>query len=347
MPTEFRLLKRGMNDYDEDDQILFDDEAAAETLKRYRAKGIDLMADYEHMSLSVPAQIAPASAKRWVPEVRGGDLMATQIAWTEKAKAMLAAGEYRYFSIACKVDTKSKRCVELMGCGFALTNNPAGHGIEALVAASRKLTDESDDEENMSKTIIVALGLGADAEESVAVAKAASLTGLERDVLELTKAKSVSEALEALRANAKAGEQVVALNAKVRFAEFDALVKQGLADKKITPAQAKPDGSVGELRAREDGVELLKKRLRDAAAIVEKPGEGPREGGAGGGGPIDPAAVQLTEQEIKIAKDLVGNNPVALKKHLGQLRAYKAARASGQQLDEAIMTATARQQEVR
>lgn len=132
-PTEFQLLKPGRNAYI-GDELLFDDQAAAEVMKRYRARGLDLMADYEHQSLASPPVIAPAAAKRWVPEVRGGSLLATQIAWTEQARRMLMAGEYRYFSIACRFTPSTKRVTEVVN--FALTNLPAADNIAPLMAAS-------------------------------------------------------------------------------------------------------------------------------------------------------------------------------------------------------------------
>jgi phage I-like protein len=333
VPTEFRLLKRGVNQYDSGDEIIWDDASAEETLKRYRMRGVDLMADYEHQTLVEPPVEAPASAKRWVPEVRGGDLVATSIAWTDKAKAYLAAGEYRYFSIACRVNTKTKRCVQLIN--FALTNNPAGHGITALVAASQRFSGEEPDQdgENM-KTIIVALGLGAETEEATAIAKASTLAKLERDVLDVTKAKSLDEARGTLVAFAQANEQVIALNAKIRASEFDALVKEGMTARKLSPAQSKGDW-LATMRAREGGVSELKEFLATAPQLIDKGGEAPREGGPSGEPEISP-------QELEIARKLVGTNPVVLKAHLEQLRTYKARRAAGEPLAEAVMTATSR-----
>lgn len=318
VPTEFCLLKSGVNTYNDGDTILFDDKSAEETMRRYRARGIDLMADYEHMSLARPPMQAPASAKKWVPDMRGGDLFASQIAWTEKAKSMLSAGEYRYFSIACRVDAKSNRCVELIN--FALTNTPAANGIAPLVAASRTFQTN---EESM-KTIIVALGLNADTEESAAVSKASKLADLERDVLALTKAKSLSEAIGVLTAQAQSHEQVVALSAKVkqlesdqRGAEFDKLVALGQDSKQISPAQAKSDWIV-KMRGREDGVEQLKaflasapKQASDVKEIVEA------------AAPNAEADVEITAIDRKIAVTLMGPDPVMQKKHLDELRAYR------------------------
>jgi phage I-like protein len=276
------------------------------------------MADYEHMSLARPPVPAPASAKRWVPEVRNGALVAAQIAWTDKAKSMLAAGEYRYFSIACRVDAKSGRCVELIN--FALTNLPAGNGLQALVAASRNFENEED----MSKTLIVALGLNADADESAAVAKASRLADLERDVLALTKAKTLTDAVGILAAHAQAHEQVLALTGEVaglkqaqRSIEFDALVKQGQDANQITPAMASSDW-IKSLRGREDGCVQLKSFLSAAPKLTAKKDEIVENEK-----PV--AEVEISAIDKQIAKRLVGDDPAALKKHLDELKAHRLA----------------------
>lgn len=134
VPSELRLFHAGLNEYSDGDKILFDDVAAESVMTRVAARTIDFMADYEHQSLIKPPIEAPASAKKWTPELRNGDLMATDIKWTDRAKSMIAAGEYRYYSIAAKVDPKTSRAVEVIN--FALTNNPAAIGIAPLKAAS-------------------------------------------------------------------------------------------------------------------------------------------------------------------------------------------------------------------
>jgi phage I-like protein len=314
-PTDFRLLAAGINTYSDGDKILFDADSADEVMRRYRARGIDLMADYEHQSLVRPPVIAPASAKKWTPEVRGGDLYATAIGWTDKAKSMLAAGEYRYFSIACRVDEKTGRCVELIN--FALTNLPAADGISALVAASRNFNES----ENDMKTVIVALGLNAEANESEAVSRASRLAELERDVLALTRAKTLTEASGALQAMRQSHEQVVALSAKVaqlesasRAVEFDALVKQGQDDKQITKAMSEGDW-LKLLRTKEDGVAQLKSFLATAPKLAAKSNEIVEAAPS--------AEPEVTAIDKRIAANLVGPDPAAQKKHLEELKAYR------------------------
>lgn len=141
VPSELRLFHEGVNEYADGDRILFDEEAAQSIMSRYQSRGIDMMADYEHQSLQRPPIEAPASAKKFTPEVRGDGLYAADIRWTDRARQMITAGEYRYYSIAAKVDPKTGRAVELIN--FALTNNPAAIGIAPLKAASANQTQET------------------------------------------------------------------------------------------------------------------------------------------------------------------------------------------------------------
>lgn len=319
VPTEFVLLKAGRNSY-LGDEMLFDEIAAQSVMSIYSKRGIELMADYEHQSLvgSMPGDKrapieAPASAKKWTPELRNGDLVATNIVWTPRAKKMIADGEYRYFSIACLADEKSRRVMQVIN--FGLTNNPAANQIAPLKAASLTVAER---QEKPMKTVLVALGLNADLEESVAVAEAAKLAEFKRDVLTMTAKSTVAEALGVLRAQANSHEQVIALTAKVAAAnaekrglEFDALVKSGDAAKQITPAMAKD--WVPSLRSREDGVEILKSFLASAPAQVQPAGSAPAELVQDNAAP--------SADEIAVAKAFVGTDPEAIQKRIAEVRA--------------------------
>ncbi len=138
-PTEFRIFKAGMNESVKGN-FLFDEEAATAVMSAWAERKLDLMMDYEHMSLVKPPIIAPASAKKFVPEVRNGELWATQITWCNRAAEMLAEGEIRYFSPAFNFDPETGRIAYLIN--VALTNNPALNDIRPLMAASASAETE-------------------------------------------------------------------------------------------------------------------------------------------------------------------------------------------------------------
>lgn len=320
VPTEIRLFKAGKNEY-ADGELLFDVEASASVMARYQARGLKLKADYEHQSLANPPVIAPASAKRWTPEVRNGELWATDIQWTKKARQMIADGEYDYFSIAARVNPDTGRVVEMIN--FALTNTPAANGIEPLIAASLNATPEKP-----MKTVIVALGLRADAEEADALAAVSSLKELERDIVSLSGAKDRVGAMGALQAMKQSHEQVVALSATVkqleadkRGQEFDALCKKGQDAAQISPAMANGDW-IKSLRAKDDGVVQLTAFLASAPKLVAGSGDAPRE-------VVKPGetAEGFTKMEMNIAKTITGGDPVVLKAYLTRLATFKRERA--------------------
>jgi phage I-like protein len=319
VPTEFCLLKAGINSYSDGDKILFDDEAAAETMRRYQARGVDLMADYEHQSLnkSLVGGI-PASAKKWVPEVRSGALMAASVSWTDKAKSMLAAGEYRFFSIACRVDEKTGRCVELIN--FALTNLPAGNDIAPLMAASMDLGTETNMPDH-SESVYVALGLKPDADSETAINTAGELATLKRQVLAITKTTSIADAIGAVQAHAATHERYQVAESKLhvvetsqREGEFDALMRQADLDGKMTPAMAKGEW-IAEMRTAPNGVATLKSFLARAPVVVSRKTLVEEAGEADN--------VELTDAEITVAKKMTGDDSMALKKRLDMLRASK------------------------
>ncbi len=131
-PTEFRLFFKGEN-YTTKGTFLFDEKSAEKIIDIWQSRGIDLMGDYEHMSLVEPPIIAPASTRKFDIEVRDGELWAVHIDWTEKAAGYISAGEYRYFSAAFDVDPETMQIVRLLN--FALTNLPAADKIDPLVQA--------------------------------------------------------------------------------------------------------------------------------------------------------------------------------------------------------------------
>jgi phage I-like protein len=322
VPSEFTLLKAGVNEYVDGDTIVFDADAATAVIQRYTKRGIDLMADYEHQSLQVPPVIAPAAAKKWVPEVRDGALVASSIAWTDKARSMIAAGEYRYFSIAARVDAKSKRIVELIN--FALTNNPAANQIAPLVAASRRFDDEvlpaaDPQKENipMSENVVMALGLKADTDEASAIVAASQLLDLKSQLFAATGASTVSDALGKLHAYKGSHVRVLEMEARLRaietdkrHAEFDALMKEKETIEKATPALM--NGWLKSLRDREDGIATLKS-WRAEAPLTLTPQE---EQNA-------VESVELDEVEMMMARNRVGGDPEQLQKRIADLKALK------------------------
>jgi phage I-like protein len=318
VPSEICLLKSGVNSY-VDGELLFDADAAKSVMSRYQKRGLKLKADYEHQSLSVPPVQAPASARKWVPEVRNGELWATDIQWTKKARQMIADGEYDYFSIAARTEQKSGRVVEMIN--FALTNLPAANGIEPLIAASIAK------KENDMKTVIVALGLRADAEEADALAAVSSLKEFERDavvalgVKDRAAAMGAIVAMKAVQLEADAAKKELAtLKQSTVDAECKRLIDDATTAGKLPPAKrAEVEGLYGKY-----GIDAVKATLSVLPVIAPSASDAPK--------PVVAPVVtdgEFSPTEIAIAKNIVGSDPERLTKHLNSLRDYKRARANG------------------
>lgn len=315
VPTEFVLLKAGINPCEGGD-LIFDDAAAKSVMSRYTARGLDLTADYEHQSIQRPPIEAPASAKRWVPEVRNGELVASSIAWTPRAARMIADGEYRYWSIACLVDAKTKRVQEILN--FGLTNLPAANHLTPLKAAS--IPSGALRQENDMKTVLVALGLSAELEESAAVVEASRLADFKRDVLALTSKTTIGDAIGALTAMKSAHEQVTALSAQLAKlegekaqAEIKSLLDAASIERKVAPAKR----AELETFASKHGLDALRVCLSMMAPLTEAPA-------AAQEAPVGVDDSDATAEEYAVAKAFCGDDPVAIAKRITETRAVNA-----------------------
>lgn len=139
-PTDVRLLQYGRNDSDYG-PIMFDDIAAAMVMQDYREKGITrLYADWNHgmypLDGSRPTREEAKSCCSFIPEVRNGELWATQIIWTDKGREDVEGGDYNLFSPAFAFaigDDGELRPRALLN--FALVNDAGLNGIQPLIAA--------------------------------------------------------------------------------------------------------------------------------------------------------------------------------------------------------------------
>jgi len=113
--------------------FLADELARQEIIRNWQARGLDVVFDYEHATLSKEGTPAPASG--WIVELadRGEEGLWGRVQWTERARQHLANREYRYHSPVVLVRKSDNRAVYLHS--VALTNTPAIDGLEPLVAS--------------------------------------------------------------------------------------------------------------------------------------------------------------------------------------------------------------------
>ncbi|ABK45571.1 Mu-like protein prophage I protein-like protein [Magnetococcus marinus MC-1] len=87
-----------------------------------QSQGDAVLVDYEHQSMHAEYNGQPAPAAGWIETleyVAGQGLYAT-VRWTERAKEMIRAGEYRYISPAFNYDNRTGAVSSLISA--ALTN---------------------------------------------------------------------------------------------------------------------------------------------------------------------------------------------------------------------------------
>lgn len=129
------------------ESFVFTRQHAESAVRWFQQMGRKLAIDYEHQSfdrLNTRADgLRPAAG--WIAglEVRDDGLWAVDVTWTDRARELLAAAEYRYFSPVIFWTDEDHTDVAALG-PVALTNDPAMHGVAAL-AAAREHADAADD----------------------------------------------------------------------------------------------------------------------------------------------------------------------------------------------------------
>ncbi len=233
-----------------------DEAAAARIIEAARRRATPYVVDYEHQTLNADKNGLPAPAAGWWTQMewrRGMGLYAVDVAWTDKARAMIEAGEYRYLSPVFSYGDDGT-VLELHMA--ALTNYPAIDGMDQL-AAAKFLTVRKDAEEESMKELLKLLGLAEDAGEATAVeALKAIIARAEKAGDAETKLQAARDEVAALTATLeKAGDgspdpskyvpvetvtalqgEVAALRATVNEKEVHDLMTAALADGRILPA---------------------------------------------------------------------------------------------------------------
>ena len=117
------------------------DQAIASKLIADMANRDDLVIDFEHQTLHTQKNGQPAPAAGWFKRMvwrEGQGLFAVDVKWTDKARAMLTAGEYRFFSPVFSFNAVTGAVERLFSAG--LTNNPGLTGLTdlATIAANTR-----------------------------------------------------------------------------------------------------------------------------------------------------------------------------------------------------------------
>lgn len=250
---------------------------ATEVIARHAARGQPSVIDYEHQTLHKEKNGQPAPAAGWLHRLRWieGRGLFGEVEWTDEAKALIAAKQYRYFSPVFEYSQPEGHVLAIhMG---AVTNHPGLHGLEPLsllAAATAAFLPAPQEQTTMNPllaAVLAAFGLPNTTDEKGAVA-ALTAVGSIKDLqtkaaageaatqvataactaLSLpadAKAETVTAALTAAVATGKPNPaeyapvaaltalqtQLAALTAKQQEAEIDALIQPALADGRLQP----------------------------------------------------------------------------------------------------------------
>ncbi|MDR1424188.1 MAG: phage protease [Azoarcus sp.] len=129
-----------------------DRQIAEALIAQQAAKKNALVIDYEHQTLQAERNGQPAPAAGWFSDLEwreGAGLFATGVQWTDRAAAMIAAGEYRYISPVFEYDRRTGAVKSIRMA--ALTNDP---GLDGLRAVALRAHLDSLEEQNTMDEIL-------------------------------------------------------------------------------------------------------------------------------------------------------------------------------------------------
>jgi phage I-like protein len=286
---------------------------AARVIARHAQRGTATVIDYEHQTLLSAQNGQPAPAAGWFTRLawREGDgLYATDVTWTERARAMLQADEYRYLS---PVFPYAEDGAVLDVLGAALTNDPGLDSLPeiSLQAAARAALRGSPpqhgtEESPVNEALLKLLGLSAgaseeDVQKAVAALKAKADQADEKDG-EIAALKQKAETAAAATpdpekyVSVKVVEdlrgEIAALRKTQVDGEVDGLVSGALGEGRLLPAQ--------EQWARELGgkdVAALRKYLETAQPIAALAGSQTKGKTPAGGGDK-----KLTDEQVAMCR---------------------------------------------
>ena len=113
------------------------DDSIKKVMDKFDRNKVDMVIDYEHQTLNKATNGQPAPAAGWFKGLEWRDglgLFMVQIEWTERAREMIASGEYRYLSPVFGFDSQTGAVTYVHS--VALTNDPALIGLSDLAAAT-------------------------------------------------------------------------------------------------------------------------------------------------------------------------------------------------------------------
>lgn len=238
-------------------------ESAAQIIASAATRKNDILVDYEHQSVMAGKNGQPVPAAGWIaPTALSFDpakgLVATAVAWAQKAKDFIAADEYRYISPVFIYEAATGVVVDLIS--VALTNQPAIDGMDKVSLAAAAQAYFTQQENPMDEQLLARLrgllNLAATATAADIAAELAKLDPLTKptagaasiglvailglknaEIAQLQSAKPDPALYAPVAALTAVQQELAALSAEKTAREVDDLVKPALAEGRLLPAQ--------------------------------------------------------------------------------------------------------------
>ena len=206
---------------------LLDEAAARLVIARFNAEGMPLLLDYEHQTLTTEFNGQPAPASGWGRNLQLlDDGLYVEVEWTERAKVMIQAGEYKFISPVFTFDAKTGAVLKLLHA--ALTNYPALTDMRPVAAKHNTFTQD------------LPMPLKAETAALLGVAVDASVDDIHVAVAALKSQKSPAAdpanyvplaSFESLKG------ELATLTARQQAAEVEQLIESGRSGGKLLAAQ--------------------------------------------------------------------------------------------------------------
>lgn len=269
LPAKFKVFSYGLNEAHNDSPFIYDLGSFPAILEDFNQRGKDMLIDYEHVSMIDPPPTDGAPAAGWIKaleDVPGDGLYAVVREWTQRAAAMIKAGEYKYFSPVIVYD-KITRAIRGL-TNIALTNEPHLNNLIPLAARDKYIKTwyassdknqnfkQGEKEMDLLKKILAALGLDEKATEDQAIKKLTEVKG------NADKLAAVSTELDTLKATVKTMQEAPAV----------AACKEVLAELGITDPKAPAEMVVAackEIKKTQPADAALIKQLADRLNVLE------------------------------------------------------------------------------
>lgn len=217
-------------------------------IQAFASRRTDMLVDYEHQTLTAKDSGTPAPASGWITHLEWldgasapeGPGLYGHVRWTQRARAAIEAGEYRYLSPVFTFDPDTGVVLDLLTVGLVNRPGLSADVLPPLVALAQKFSNPQSPETPPMKLLLAALGLSAAASEEAALS---SLTALQGQVTALNSQVATLQANQfdpikhiPLDEHKKVADQLAVLSQAQAKTEHDALMTAALADARILPA---------------------------------------------------------------------------------------------------------------